>query len=148
MSDQPIVIERLLDAPSDRVWDALTQNAQMKNWYFNLLDFQAVVGFEFSFTAGGKGEIQYVHCCKVTEVIPGQKLAYSWRYQGYPGNTVVSFELFEAGEKTRLRLTHQGLESLAGGGPDFTRENFRTGWTQILDQSLKKFVEEGTGQTQ
>jgi len=145
MMSQSIIIERLLDAPIDEVWDALTQNAQMKNWYFNLPDFQAEVGFEFSFTAGAKDQKQFVHLCQVTEVMLRKKLAYSWRYEGYPGNTVVSFELFEDGRKTRLVLTHLGVESLADGGPDFAKENFVEGWTQILDKSLKKYVEEKSG---
>jgi uncharacterized protein YndB with AHSA1/START domain len=141
MSSQPFVIERVFDAPVTKVWDALTRNEQMKKWYFQLADFKPVVGFEFQFTAKARQNVEYLHLCKVTEVIDGKKLAYSWRYKGYPGNSIVTFELFPEGKKTKLKLTHAGLETLESAGPDFARKNFEEGWTSILDKSLKGFVE-------
>ena len=142
MSNQTFVIERVFDVPVTKVWDALTKNEQMKKWYFQMRDFKPVVGFEFQFTAKTEEGKEYIHLCKVTEVITGKKLAYSWRYDGHPGYSVVSFELFEEGKKTKLKLTHTGLESLAPAGPDFARENFENGWASILDKSLKEFLEE------
>ncbi len=144
MSHHPLIIERMFDAPAPKVWDALTINEQMQKWYFDLADFKPVVGFEFSFTGKTEQGKEYLHRCKITEVVAGRKLAYSWCYDGFPGKTIVSFELSEAGEKTKLKLTHDGLETLASGGPDFARENFAAGWTSILDQSLKPFLEEST----
>lgn len=141
MSNQPFVIERVLDAPVTRVWNALTKNEQMKKWYFQLADFKPVVGFEFSFTGQADEHTEYTHLCTVTEVVPGKKLSYSWRYEGYPGYSVVSFELSEEGNKTRLKLTHEGIESFAAGGKDFRKENFAEGWAHILDKSLKGFLE-------
>jgi|SRR5450631_531591 uncharacterized protein YndB with AHSA1/START domain len=141
MSNQPFVIERVFDAPLSRVWDALTKNEQMKKWYFQMADFKPVVGFEFTFVGKADEHTEYTHLCTVTEVIPGKKLSYSWRYEGYPGYSVVSFELSEAGNKTRLKLTHEGIESFASGGKDFRKENFAEGWTHILDKSLKGFLE-------
>ncbi len=144
MSNQPFVIERLFDVPVNRVWDALTKNEQMKKWYFQLADFKPVVGFEFSFTGKADENTEYTHLCTVTEVIPGKKLSYSWRYKGYPGYSVVSFELSEEGNKTRIKLTHEGIESFAAAGKDFRKENFAEGWSQILDKSLKGFLESKT----
>ena len=139
MSTQPFVIERTFPVPAARVWQALTDNEQMKQWYFDIPGFKAEPGFEFSFT-GGTEENQYLHLCKVIEVIPGKKLTHSWRYDGYPGDSFVSFELFEEGESTRLRLTHTGLETL-GPNPDFAKENFEMGWTSIVGTALKRFLE-------
>jgi uncharacterized protein YndB with AHSA1/START domain len=140
MNTQPFIIERTFNAPAINVWQALTDNEQMKQWYFNLEDFKPEVGFEFQFMAGEKNK-EYLHLCKVTDVVVGKKLTYSWRYDGYPGNSFVTFELFEEGNKTRLKLMHEGIESLGPGNPDFAKENFEKGWTSILDQSLKGFLE-------
>lgn len=140
MNNKPFVIEAVFDAPVARVWDALTQNELMKKWYFDLADFKAVPGFEFIFVAGGKGDVSYKHICKVTEVVARKKLSYSWRYDGYPGTSLVLFELFEEEGKTRLRLTHSGLETFASSGPDFAPENFAEGWTSIVGNSLKGFL--------
>jgi uncharacterized protein YndB with AHSA1/START domain len=141
MEAMPFIIERRLNAPVSKVWDAITVNDQMKQWYFKLPDFKAEVGFEFNFTGGPDAEHQYLHLCKVTEVIPGKKIAYSWRYDGYPGDSLVTWELFDEGSQTLLRLTHEGLETLAASHPDFKRENFESGWTAIIGTSLKHFVE-------
>ena len=141
MKGEPIVIERVYAAPIDRVWKALTDLEQMKKWYFQVSDFKPVVGFEFQFSGGTKTET-YVHLCKVTQVVQGRKIAYTWRYEGYEGNSEVSFELFSEGpDKTKLVLTHEGLESFPKQ-PNFGRESFMAGWTSITGKSLKNFVEQ------
>ena len=110
MNYQPFIIEQVYHVPASKVWDAITDNEQMKKWYFQIPDFKPVVGFEFSFSGGANGE--YKHLCKVIEVIPGRKLTHSWHYEGYPGNSLVSFELFEEGKRTKLKLTHTGWKVL------------------------------------
>ena len=139
MSNQSVVIEQIYDAPVSKVWDAITNNKQLKKWYFQISDFKPVYGFEFSFSGGAKDE--YKHLCVVTSVIEGKKIAYSWRYEGYPGNSYVSFELFEEGDKTKLILRHTGLESFKDAGSDFGPEKFADGWSYILGTSLKGFLE-------
>ena len=86
-------------------------------------------------------EKTYTHLCKVLEVIPNKKLSYSWRYKDYEGNSVVTFELFDEGDKTRLKLTHAGLETFPQNNKDFARESFAQGWTYIIGTSLKNFLE-------
>lgn len=140
MKPPPFVIERIFNAPVIKVWQALTDNKQMKLWYFDLPEFKPEIGFEFQFVAGEENK-KYLHLCKVIDVVDGKKLTYSWRYDGYPGNSFVTFELFEEGDKTRVKLTHEGIETLGPGNPDFAKENFIKGWTSILDMALKEFVE-------
>ena len=139
MQHEPLMLERTFNAPIDRVWKAITDNKQMKHWYFDLDDFKAEPGFEFTFSGGSK-EQTYIHHCKVTEVIAGKKLTYSWRYEGLPGESFVTMELFPEGDKTRLKLTHTGLETFPAA-KDFARESFQKGWTQIIGTQLKDFVE-------
>lgn len=139
MTPAPFVIERTFNAPASKVWKAITDKDQMKQWYFDLPSFKAEVGHEFQFEGGTK-EKTYLHLCKVTEVIQGKKLTYSWRYDGFEGISFVSFELFPEGDKTRLKLTHEGLETFPPV-KDFAKENFAAGWTEIIGTSLKNFVE-------
>ena len=141
MQQQPFLIERTYNAPIAKVWKAITDRDQMKEWYFDLAEFRAEEGFEFQFSGQGKKGEEYIHLCKVTEVIPEKKLSYSWRYEGLPGASVVTFELFPEGEKTRVKLTHEGLESFAANGSDFAKESFAEGWTMIIGTSLLGFVE-------
>ena len=147
MKQEPFFIERTLNAPIEKVWKAITDKDQMKQWYFDLADFKPEPGFEFQFT-GGKDDRSYLHLCKITEVVPGKKLQYSWRYDGYEGNSFVTFELFKEGNKTRLVLTHEGLETFPITNKDFAKENFVEGWTMIIGTLLPKFVESATIQSQ
>lgn len=141
MSNEAFVIEKVYNAPAAKVWKAITDVKEMKQWYFDLADFKAEPGFEFTFTAGPEDKL-YTHICKVTEVVQGKKLTYTWRYEGYEGNSTVSFELFPEGEKTRLKLTHTGLESFPSAkDPNFAKESFAAGWTEIIGKNLKDFVE-------
>jgi|SRR5437588_505387 len=140
MKNEPFVIERTVKAPAEKVWKAITEKEQMKQWYFDIAEFEPKVGFEFTFN-GGSEEKTYVHLCKITKVDPGKALQYSWRYKDYPGNSFVTFELFPEGNATRIKLTHEGIESFPQDSKDFARESFEAGWTYIIGKSIVEFVE-------
>jgi uncharacterized protein YndB with AHSA1/START domain len=137
---EAVVIERTFNAAVARVWEALTDADEMRVWYFDLKEFKPEVGFEFEFTVEHEGT-KYHHLCKITEVIPQKKIAYTWRYAGEEGDSLVTFELFADGDKTRLKLTHEGLETFPKL-PTYARTNFEKGWTEIIGSSLKQYVEE------
>ncbi len=140
MKNNPFVIERTFKVLIPTVWEAITSKEQMKKWYFDFAEFKPEVGFEFDFY-GGPDDRQYHHLCKIITAIPMKKLAYSWRYEGYEGNSLVTFELFEEGDATRLKLTHEGLETFSVSNPDLAKENFEEGWKEIINTSLKEFLE-------
>ncbi|HTQ75576.1 MAG TPA: SRPBCC domain-containing protein [Burkholderiales bacterium] len=138
--DDPLVLERVFDAPVALVWKALTDVDDIKHWSFDVSGFEPRVGFEFRFTGVGKDGAKKYHQCRITEVVPGKRLAYTWRYEGHAGDSLVTFELLAEGKRTRLRLAHTGLESFAAI-PALAKANFEAGWTQIIGSSLKTFVE-------
>ena len=138
---KPFVLERTFDAPVKFVWQALTQKELMKQWYFDLAEFKAEVGFQFEFPGGPSPERQYIHHCEVTEVVFEKKLTYSWAYIGYEGKSFLTFELFPEGEKTKLVLTHADIETFPASNPDFAKHNFEGGWNHIINISLKEFLE-------
>ncbi|WP_316840403.1 SRPBCC domain-containing protein [Pedobacter gandavensis] len=145
MKTAALEVEQILDAPVSSVWAALTNNDQLKKWYFDLAEFKPEIGFDFQFY-GSKDDRRYLHLCKVTAVIPEKKIAYSWKYENHPGETEVSFELFEQEGKTRLKLSHTGIESFGTENPDLSRASFEQGWTYILGTSLKNFIENSSNQ--
>jgi uncharacterized protein YndB with AHSA1/START domain len=136
---EPLVLERTFNAPVEKVWTAITTKEAFDKWYFEMPDFKAKVGFEFRFVVEHEGN-QYDHRCRVTEVVPGKKIAYTWRYEGHEGNTLVTFELFPEGAQTRLVLTHTGLETLPKTAA-FPRENFQKGWNQLIGTNLREYLE-------
>ncbi|MEO6490541.1 MAG: SRPBCC domain-containing protein [Ferruginibacter sp.] len=138
MNDQPIMIERMYNSPVDLVWQAISDKAKMKEWYFDMADFKLNLGAEFTFYGGD--ETQFLHRCKITELEPDKKLTYSWRFDSYDGISYVTFEMFPENGNTKLRLTHTGLETFPNI-PQFARQNFVDGWTYIIGTSLKEFLE-------
>jgi uncharacterized protein YndB with AHSA1/START domain len=136
---EAVVVERTLNAPVARVWKALTDADQMREWYFDLKEFKPQVGFEFEFVVEHEGN-RYHHLCRITEVIPEKKIAHTWRYKGEPGDSLVTFELSADGGKTRVKLTHTGIATFPKT-PAYARKNFEAGWTAIIGTELKQFVE-------
>src|SRR5688572_12420371 len=119
---KPVIIERTYNAPVEKVWLALTDKDQMKQWYFDLAEFKPEVGFEFQFYGQGKKGEQYLHLCRVTEVVKNKKISYTWKYEGFPGESLVSFVLADVGGKTKLTLTHSGLHTFPEDNTDFAKE--------------------------
>ncbi len=135
-----VVLVRTYNAPVHRVWKALTDKDQMKIWYFDIAEFKPEVGFEFQFE-GGKDEKRYLHLCRVTEVIPEKKLQYTWRYEGYSGESLLTIELTPEDNRTRLKLTHEGLHTFPSDVHDLDPCNFTEGWNQLMNISLKNHIE-------
>ena len=141
MENSPIIIERTYNATSTKVWNAITDKEQMQKWYFYVSDFKAEPGFKFTFSGQGTTGEKHLHLCKVIEAVPQKKLSYTWQYEGKTGSSQITFDLTSEGEKTRLTLTHSGVETFAASGADFAKTSFAEGWKMIIGTSLRDFVE-------
>ena len=143
MKQEPFVIQRVYDAPVEKVWEAITNVQQMKQWYMDKLeDFKPEPGFVTRFTVNNFGK-DFEHIWTVKEAVPNIKISYEWKYGGQPGESMVSFELEAEGKRTRLTLTHSGLETFNPAVyPEYARENFVQGWTSLIGTQLKTFVEQ------
>jgi len=139
MTTEPFVIERTFNAPVDKVWQAITDKNKMKDWYFDIEEFEPEPGFEFKFY-GGSDAVQYTHLCKITAVIPGKLLSYRWKYEGMEGESFVTFELNDDNGKTKIKVTHAGIETFPSH-PDFKRSSFEQGWNFIICKSLPEYLE-------
>ena len=141
IKSQPVLVERVFDAPIKKVWQAITDKDQMKTWYFILDEFKPELGFQFTFSGKGQKGEEYLHLCTITDILEPSRLQYSWRYKNHPGYSLVTFKLFEIGNQTRLVLSHHGLETFPQDKPDFARNSFNAGWNEIINISLKGFLE-------
>ncbi|HEY1172439.1 MAG TPA: SRPBCC domain-containing protein [Verrucomicrobiae bacterium] len=136
-----VTISRTFAAPVERVWHALTSLDALRFWLFPLSGFKPEVGFEFEFTCpDGKGN-DFLHHCRVTEAVPHKLIAYTWRYAGYEGDSLVTFELKPEGPQTRVTVTHTGLDTFPKL-ESFARSNFEAGWTDIIGPMLEKYLAE------
>lgn len=133
-----IVVEVNLSAPVAQVWAALTDPSKMTDWFFEEIEtFEPTVGVESSFIVSNEGR-DFDHRWTIKEVQAPTKLRYGWRYEAYPGDSEVTFELAETRDGCRLRLTHEVLEDFPDGVPEFTREACVGGWRYFLQERLPR----------
>ena len=136
-TNKPLIIERTFDAPVDAVWTAISDREAMKHWYFDMEGFTPEVGCNFGFTHVG-ATVTRVHLCQIKEIEKNRKISYSFRLGGNPGDSLVTFELFPEGDKTRLKLTHTGIETFAD--PVQEIKNFTGGWNTLINIRLVEYL--------
>ena len=137
---EPIIVEQIFNTSIDAVWNSITEIDQMRQWYFeNIPSFKPEVGFETQFNVQSQDR-NFLHMWKVTEVVPKKMITYNWKYNSYPGDSFVVFELFKQNNLTKLRVTHQVQESFPEDIPEFSRESCIEGRTFFIRKSLKDFL--------
>jgi uncharacterized protein YndB with AHSA1/START domain len=136
-----VVITILLNAPVERVWWSITNPEAIRRWYFTINNFKAEQGFKFKMYGERKG-VQFPISCTVKEAETNKKLSYSWNYEDFPAETLVSFELSARQDQTELILTHSGLANLPRESTLVSVRNHRDAWEFILGSSLKQFLEQ------
>ena len=141
MDAKPLIVECIYNVPIDKVWQELTDNDHLRQWYFQLDNFEPRIGFKFDFIGGGDEGPKYLHLCEIMEVDEEAVIAYSWKYDNYPGSSIVKWEIFEQGNNTRLKLTHRGVETFAYNGKDFQKASFKAGWNYFVNDALKNFLQ-------
>lgn len=140
-NEEPIIVEQTINKTVDIIWNAITDINQMRQWYFdNIPSFKPEVGFETRFNVQSHSR-NFLHIWKVTEVIPMKIIKYNWRYDGYFGDSLVTFELFKQNSSTLLRLTHIVNEDFPDDIPEFSRESGLQGWKYFIKECLVEFLE-------
>lgn len=139
--ENTITVQKKINAPIEKVWEALTDKNELPFWYFDIADFDAEVGKSFEFYEPGE-EKKYLHQIEIIEVIPNKKLKHSWFYPTFSEEkTFVTWNLEEDDNGTLVTLTHEGTEKFKHLGDGFAKESFTQGWNEIIGQSLKLYLE-------
>lgn len=135
-------IEKTYNAPITLVWQAITDRAMMKEWYFNFAeDFKLETGAVFEWTAGDTEDNQWLHRGKMLEIIPNQKLVHTWEYPGYSGTSTLSWNLSKLDDATtKVTLVHEFTIPFDSNVAAFKTANFEMGWTHIINISLEEYL--------
>lgn len=140
MNNPPVIVEETYPVPLSRVWQAITDNEQIKKWYFNISDFELREGAEFNFSAPAE-DIVYDHRCVIKEIVPLKRFRHTWTHPTQSkSESVVTWDLKPVDGGTKVTLTHAGVEKFADDGAGFSRENYVMGWKEILGTSLRDFL--------
>jgi uncharacterized protein YndB with AHSA1/START domain len=102
-----VEMDVVLPHPPERVWRALTDRRTLAEWLMPN-DFEPRVGRRFRFRPkSGRGQLSPPPiACQVVEVMPGERLAYSWRERPDELPDLVTWTLEPVESGTRLRLEH------------------------------------------
>lgn len=130
-NEEPIRLERLLSAPVEDVFDAMTDPARMADWFSPIgraeVEADPVVGGRLHVVMVDGG-VRIEHDGEFLDLRRPTRLAFTWRSRYTDDRaTVVTVELSDEDGRTRLVLEHSGLL------PD-ARESHEGGWGGILDR--------------
>ncbi len=114
----------------EQVWRALTDPQALSEWLMPN-DFQARLGHRFEFRSQPAGNFSGIIDCKVLELNPPKRLAYTWR--SGTQNTIVSFTLERVGQGTRLVLEHTGFVVTEG---TMASNIMSSGWEKKVQVTL------------
>jgi uncharacterized protein YndB with AHSA1/START domain len=129
-----------INATTEKVWEALTNPAIVKQYFFGT-DQQSdwKIGSDIAWTGEWEGK-PYKDKGKILDVIPGKRLQYTYfssmmGEEDKPENyRTVSFDLSGNGNTTEITITQDNNKSEA------SRAHSEQNWKMILE-SLKKLME-------
>ena len=130
-----VTIVRRIKAPPAKVWAAITQPKLMMQWWGP--DAGPTLSAEADVRPGGRFSIvfrllngeEHNPTGIYQEVIPEQKLVFTWEWAGAPEReSLVSFVLEPLDGGTELTLIHEQLPDEAA------RQSHEAGWSGLLDK--------------
>ena len=126
-----LVVEQVMPHPPQKIWRALTQGPLIEQWLMKN-DFQPVVGHRFNFRADPMPHWNGVVDCEVLEIVPLERLVYSWNASGDQAldglKTVVTWTLARSENGTRVRMEQSGFRPQDEAG----YRGMGGGWPRIL----------------
>ncbi len=146
-SDSPssLVIQRRLPAPPARVWQAWTDPELVRRWFspgamrVDEAELDVRVGGSYRIVMRSPEGEPHSPAGVYQQVVPGEKLVFSWKWAEAELVTRVTVELRPVGDgETELTLTHEGFVDAAD------RENHGQGWNGCLAK-LPQLVAEPAG---
>ena len=104
---ETVSLDLELHHPPEKVWRALTEPALLAEWLLPVVDLRLEPGAVFTFRTqaypGWDGTVN----CRVVEIEPQRKLAYTWSVPFL--DTVVTFTLTPIASGTRLSIVQTGF---------------------------------------
>jgi len=126
-----LVVEREMPYPPQKIWRALTQGPLIEQWLMQN-DFQPVTGHRFNFRTDPMPHWNGVVDCELLEIIPHQRLTYSWNASGEQApdglRTIVCWTLTPSDTGTRVRMEQSGFRSQDEAG----YRGMGAGWPRVL----------------
>lgn len=140
-----VVEEITIEAPPQRVWEALATPEALRRWFEPILEFDPRVGGRIVFSGLFQGVEPYHFGGTVTVFDAPNELSFEWDdlFASWPAPTVLTIRLTAVPEGTRVRLSHHGWERLPASMRESMFRGFERGWDGNTVRRLKEVVEQG-----
>ena len=129
-----------IDASAETIFQALTAEDELTQWFPDVAVLEPKVGGKVRFTFYAKKtenlDKDFYPNGEITEFVPNRKLSYTWIPQGIPDfpKTIVSWTLYEISKnKTKVELIHSGFT----GKPQELFREHHTGWDYFAERLVK-----------
>ena len=132
-------LERLIDAPRERVWQAWADPERMKLWFaprplkldVNKMDFRA--GGSFDMVMREPGEKSHPFTGRYVEVVAPERIVWTGEFPYGPKDQMrTTVEFLAEGEKTRVRVRQIFAVMTPETAPH--AQGAKQGWTMTLEQ--------------
>jgi uncharacterized protein YndB with AHSA1/START domain len=133
-----------VNAPRETVWRYFEDPDLLAAWLMRN-NFTGRLGERFQLFGRPSSEWDGVLDCRLVELDPPRKIAYTWNANDINGETLVTIELFEEGDGTRIRLMHSNFEHAARDVEAVVRRH-DAGWEDHLRILESQFLKEVTGE--
>ena len=129
---QPIVLTVEIDAPPESVWQLLTDQQAIADWWGDHVSLEARPGGRFLERWTDPAGRSVVTRGEVVGLTAPRELELTWADEDWPAQTRVRFVLEKVGNATRLTLTHDGWEGLPGPRREELVSEHAAGWSRHL----------------
>lgn len=135
---QDIVVDEVFPHSPETIWKTLTTGDLIGRWLMEPTGFEPVEGKHFTFQTRAAGAWDGIIRCQVLEVVPNERLAYTWKggheenvEYGSPLDTVVTWILSGGENGTRLRLIPSGFVTPKN---EAAFKNMSDGWKKVVQR--------------
>ncbi len=139
MSENKVVVTKVIKATPEEVFEAFTDPEIMTKWFYG--DEGWTADISNTLEIGGKYFLnmiatdgkEYKHTGEYKIIAPPEKLVFTWN-SDFAQDTVVTIHFRKIADGTEITLEHEFLPT------DEAREDHRKGWTMCLGNLERLFA--------
>jgi uncharacterized protein YndB with AHSA1/START domain len=136
-------VKRVVKAPLDRVYRAWTDASELKKWFspeqltVPEAEMEAISGGKYRVVMQEPGGAKHTAVGEFKEVVPNQKLVYSWKWEeagDKADDTQMTVEFRKVSDdETEVILTHEFF------GSEEAAKEHKTGWESTFN-NMEKYL--------